>query len=285
MMRKNIVYVILVMMAFVSCKQKAEEPSFLKIESFTVTTDNITQGSAQQNISEAFVYINDQIVGVYHLPASIPLAISGSYSIKVFPAVVENAIASNPRYSYTFLKAFDTTAVLTASKSITIKPTTTYQSTVKFVMIEDFENILPLFGKTTYNNIDTLLRDSLPADNIEPGHCALFDIKDGYTMEYATRNEYSLPTSSSSETFVEINYRSDLPLAIGLFINEPTTIIKTGVVTLNAKETWSKAYINITNVVSVHPLGTKFRLFIGALNTTGASKKVFVDNIKLIHFE
>ena len=85
--------------------------------------------------------------------------------------------------------------------------------------------------------------------------------------------------------FIEINYKSELPLAIGLYIDEPTTIIKTGVVTLNPKDTWSKAYINITNDVSVKPLGTKFSLFVSSLNASGVNKKVFIDNIKIIHFE
>lgn len=282
---KYIPLIILFMALFNSCKQKAGEPSYLKVENFIVTTNTLTQGTSVQSISEAYVYIDDQIAGVYHLPAIVPLNISGIHKVKIGVAVIENAIASNMRYAYTYLNAFDTVIDFKVNGTATVKPITSYRTTVKFAMIEDFENPLPLIAKTSYNTIDTLLRDSLPQDNLEPGHCAFFNI-DGYkVMEYATRNSYTLPSSTESETFVEINYKSELPLAIGLYIEEPTKIIKTGVVTLNQKSEWSKAYINLTTVVSAKPPGTTFRLFISSYNADGTVKKVFVDNIKLIHFE
>ncbi len=284
-MPKNIIIVLFSILMLVACKQKALEPSYLQIDNFVVFTDPLTQGTSSQNLTEAIIYIDDQIAGVYHLPASIPIAISGTHHITVAPAVVENAIASNPRYAYTYLTAFDTTINLVANVGNALKPHVTYRSNVKFKLIEDFENPLPLFGKTIYNTQDTLIRDSLLMDNLEVGHCALFDMVNGALMEYSTRNKYTLPSSSESATFIEINYKSELPLAIGLYIDEPTTIIKTGVVTLNPKDTWSKAYINITNDVSVKPLGTKFSLFVSSLNASGVNKKVFIDNIKIIHFE
>jgi hypothetical protein len=285
-MTKNIIYVLLLCLVFASCKQKATEPIYLKIDNFLVATSNLTQGTSMQSITEAIVYIDDQNQGVYHLPAMVPLTIKdGSHKVKIAPAVVENAISSNQRYAYTFLNAFDTTISFKAGITVKFQPKTTYRSNVKFEMIEDFENPSPLIGKTIYNTVDTLIRDSLPEDNMENGHCALFEIYNGFTMEYATRSEYKLPTSTSSETFVEINYKSELALAIGLYIDQPTTIIKTGVVTLNPKYTWSKAYINLTSLVSTQPLGTKFSLFISSANTDGDMKKVFVDNIKILHFE
>ncbi len=282
---KYTLLIVLICLLFTACRQRAVEPSYLRVESFVVSTNNLTQGTNNQNITEAIVYINDQNLGVYHLPALVPLTIEGSYKVEIAPAIIENAIASNLRFPYTFLTAFDTLITLTKGATAIVHPRSVYRSTVKFVMIEDFENPTPLIGKTTFNTADTLIRDSLPADNLEKGHCALFEIKDGQTMEYATRSEYSLPTSTSSETFVEINYKTELPLAIGLYIDEPNTIIKTGVVTLNPKENWSKAYIKLTNLVSTKPTGTKFSLFISAANTGSGPQKVFVDNIKIIHFE
>ena len=284
-MARNFVYLLYLVFVLVSCNKKAKEPSYLQIDKFLIKTDQQSQGTSVQSITEAVVFIDDQNMGVYHLPALVPLQISGAHSVKIAPAVVENAIPSNPRFAYTFLTSFDTTINFIGLNTVQFQPKSTYRSNIKFVMIEDFENPSPLIGKTSFNTVDTLIRDSLPADNLEPGHCALFEIKDGQLMEYATRSEYSLPSSSSSVTFVEINYRTELPLAIGLYINEPSTIIKTGVLTLNAKDTWSKAYINLTNIVSSKPAGTKFTLFISSLNTEGSMKKVFVDNIKILHFE
>ncbi len=283
-MLTNTVCLFTLLLGVNSCKQKADAPSYLRIENFSIKTNILTQGSASQNITEAFVYIDDQIAGVYHLPALVPLTVTGSHSVKIGPAIIENAIASNIRVAYTFLGAYDTVLNFETNKSITLQPASSYRSTVKFELIEDFESPSLQFEKGPSNTLDTLIRDSLLSDNIEPGHCALFDMPNGFLMEYLTKSAYSLPSSSSSETFLEINYKSELALAIGLYVSG-TPVTKTGVVTLNPKATWSKAYINLTSVVSVKPPGTKFKLFISSLNLEGSNKKVFVDNLKIIHFE
>jgi hypothetical protein len=284
MIRKP-VFVLCVFVLMASCRHKAAQPTYLEVNPFIVSSNVLTEGTALQNITEAVIYIDDLNAGVYTLPARIPLALGGSHKITIGPLIVENAIASNPRFPYTFLTAFDTTATLSPSGTLKLTPRIKYRTDVKFEMIEDFENPVPLFSKTIANTLDTLIRDSIPGNNIEPGHCATFSIPNGIIMEYASRNEYSLPSSSTSNTFVEIHYKTDLPLAIGLFINEPTIIEKTGVVTLNPKAGWSKAYINLTTVVSTRPQGTKFRLFFASLNTSGDTKAVFIDNIKILHFE
>ncbi len=282
-MIKNIIYYILLICLVSSCKQKAAEPSYLKIDYFLVTTNVITQGTAVQTINEVTLYIDDQNAGVYHLPALVPLATSGNHKILIAPMVVENAIASNPRYSYLFLTSFDTTINFTGSNTMEVRPRTTYKPSVKFEMIEDFENPVPLIRKSPNNTVDTLLRDSLPEDNIlNTGHCGLFEIPNGKYMEYISKNAYSLPSSTSSDTYIEINYKTELPLDIGLYISGQAG---TGLVRLNPKSTWSKAYINITNEVSVKPIGTVFELAIAAGNADGITKKVYIDNIKIIHFE
>lgn len=271
----------------ISCKKKATEPSYLHVEVFKVITNTISEGTSVQNIPEMILIIDDQPAGVYHLPADIPVLVSGSHNVKIAPAVIENGIGSNPRYAYTYFAPFDTVLDFKPSAQISLTPSVSYRKNVKFALLEDFENPNLLFVKTSFNNLDTLLRDSIPADNVEAGHCGFATLNDKVTMEYATRITYSLPSSSSSNTFLEVSYKSELPLAFGIYSLEPQSTFtdKIPVVTLNEKAGWSKAYINLTNDVSAKPAGTVFKLFIAAQNTTGAPKKIFIDNIKILYFE
>ena len=58
-----------------SCSKKdleAEIPAYISIDDITLTTDLATQGSAAENITDAWVFINDNLVGVYELPATFP---------------------------------------------------------------------------------------------------------------------------------------------------------------------------------------------------------------------
>jgi hypothetical protein len=268
-----------------SCKQKAAEPSYLKIDNFIMSTNQLTEGTNSQNITEAIVFVDDQNMGVYHLPATVPLILTGQHKVKVAPEVVENGIFSSQRHAYTFLRGFDTTIDFKGMQTVAFQPKTSYWNTMKFTMIEDFENPVSLLEPSSFNNSVVLVHDSLAMDNMEAGHCALFEINNGQTMEFASRSEYELPSSTSSESFIEINYKTEVELAVGLYIDEPSAIIKTGVVTLNKKDTWSKAYINLTALVSDRPSGTKFKIFINSINTENVVKRVFVDNIKILHFE
>ena len=284
----NFFFFILVLAGLgISCNKKATEPAYLHVEPFKVITNAISEGTSVQYIPEMILIVDDQPAGVYHLPADIPLLYSGTHNVRIAPAIIENAIGSNPRYAYTYFAPFDTALTFTPSGSISVTPRISYRKNVKFALLEDFENPNLLLIKTTFNNLDTLLRDSLPADNLEPGHCGFATLNDKVTMEYATRISYALPSSSSSNTFLEVSYKTELPLAFGIYTFEPglTTTDKIPVVTLNEKDGWSKAYINLTNDVSAKSTGTVFKLFVAAQNTTGAPKKVFIDNIKILYFE
>jgi hypothetical protein len=267
-----------------ACRNKADEPSYLLIRPFTYSTNNITQGTALQTITEAFLFIDEKPAGVYHLPATVPLALKGTHAVKIAPAVVENAIASNPRYAYTFLTPYDTTFDFRAGET-EINPRLKYRTTTKFELIEDFENPVLLFTKTSYNN-DTLYRDSDDIAGLEPGgHFGVSHLQNGNTLEYATKNQYDLPSSTLSNTFLEMHYRTEIPLVIGIYSIEPQFINKIPVLVLNPKDTWTKVYINLTTDVSGKPAGTVFKIFIGTQNTSGSVKNIYIDNIKLIHFE
>ncbi len=275
---------LLILTGFYACRQKASEPMYLLIEPFRVSTNQVTQGTSLQTISEAILYIDEKPAGVYHLPAKVALTMTGVHNIKVAPAIIENAIASNPRFAYTFMNPYDTTINMSGG-SIMLNPRLDYRTSTKFELIEDFENPVLLFQKTSYNN-DTLLRDSNDINGLEPGgHYGFSPVQNGHTLEYATKNEYDLPSASISSTFLEIHYKTELPLVIGIYSLEPQVINKVPVVVLNPKDTWTKAYINLSTDVSERPPGTRFKIFFGSLNTSGSTKNVFIDNIKLIHFE
>ena len=77
---KKITY--LVALLIISACQKEENPNtipaYLKIDIITLDENNTTT-----NITDAWVYINDQLQGVYELPAKFPLLENDHQTLRI----------------------------------------------------------------------------------------------------------------------------------------------------------------------------------------------------------
>ena len=72
-MTRNIKYLFLILILLACEKQESEGiPAYLEIEQINLNNQNETH-----NISDAWVYINDQLQGVYELPAKSSKAVKG----------------------------------------------------------------------------------------------------------------------------------------------------------------------------------------------------------------
>src|SRR5688572_13194974 len=88
---KALIAAILLAFAMQSCNiiNPAEKvPTFVRLDSIRVTTDSLVKtGTPSSKISSAWVYVNNDIVGVYDLPASIPLLIDANASVAIAPGI------------------------------------------------------------------------------------------------------------------------------------------------------------------------------------------------------
>ena len=101
-------------------------PAYLEINSFELTTTP-AQGENSAQITEAWVFVNDLSLGIYELPATVPVLELGSQNITIFPVIRENGRPSTP-IIYPLYRRYETTLELMANQTINIQPTTTYQS-------------------------------------------------------------------------------------------------------------------------------------------------------------
>ena len=86
-------FLILGFLSFYSCSKsdlEVDPPTYIVIEDIKLTADQATQGSDAENITDAWVFINDNLVGVYELPAKFPVVEKGSVNVKIFAGVKEN---------------------------------------------------------------------------------------------------------------------------------------------------------------------------------------------------
>ena len=67
-MKKNTYLLIILILASCQKEDSGGIPTYLKIDNIT-----LDEGNTTSNITDALVYVNDQLQGVYELPANFPV--------------------------------------------------------------------------------------------------------------------------------------------------------------------------------------------------------------------
>jgi hypothetical protein len=284
--------VIALVLLFASCRKMESDqtvPAYLKIDSVYLKTFYPTQGSPSSKITNIWVYVDGTVIGVFELPAMFPALYAGKHKLEIRPAVKQNGISSTiipyPFYKPIIFEDFnfypDSVINMGALKTM-------YYDNAKFAWIEDFES--PTLSIIESDNSDTTIRRTYPAYNPEAylsensrysGEIVITKEKPfflGYSF-----NEYDLPRDGTP-VFMEINFKTQYPLLIGLFVDDPVDYNWVDMIYLKETDEWNKLYINVGPYVSMYPSAYGFKIYFSAnLNDGSESAKIFIDNIKLIH--
>lgn len=290
MTNKYAIASILFLMTFIlSCEKLIHDkgvPSFIHIDKIDFDA-GFAQGTDSAKITDAWIYIDNDYLGTYELPATIPLLKSGTQSITIKPGVILNGISAT-RTIYPFMNNMTEVVNLIPDSSINIPLSTTYVANAKFVWNsvgqEDFEQsgitIDSINGSTT--NIFKSKEDIYEGDYSGQIH---LDNTHSYFIG-ATINDYDIPANKAG-TVMELHCKNpETILTIGLFFNLPGgTVSKKEYLYVNLGENWKKLYINLTELMNTYSNADNFKVFFSASLPTGKTQAdVFLDNIKLIHF-
>ena len=136
---KNYILLLFIGWTLVSCNKQeleADIPAYIYINNFTLTTTP-EQGTSSHKITDAWVYLDQELLGVFELPVRFPVVKEGSFKLDVYPGIKENGIAER-RERYLFYNGYSEQIQLEKEKTIEITPTTTYTSGTTFYWMEDF---------------------------------------------------------------------------------------------------------------------------------------------------
>jgi len=279
----------------VSCKKLDKEekiPSFIYIDEVVFNANFATEGSNSHNISEVKVYVNDELMGFYELPAEIPILEEGVRDITIYPGIRNNGLSST-RFVYPLMNPYEETVNLKKDEAITIKPTFTYKSINKFSFIESFEDQGSIFIK--HSQSDTNLVVTGDNENVFEGSGSgiiNMDTSDFY-FRIQTDQSYILP-GAGVPVYLEMDYACNQPLVVSLLAETPSigTSFNHPVITLNptyegTTPVWNKIYLDLTFLVSFEAVsGTEsFEIVLEGFNFDGSANSTMnMDNLKLVHF-
>jgi len=259
-----------------------EIPSFVEIESFTLeATPDV--GSLNQNITEGWVYVNNNLIGAFSEGNPFPVLEGGMVDIIVDPGIHENGIGFTPSL-YPYYTRYRSTANLVRGEVNKISPVFEYRENTDFLLIQEFENNT-VFTVDRDGNEET--RIQYTTDGALEGVSGIISLdEDNPSANVVTSTFFNLPTFGVNDPWLEINFKTDVPIAIGLLTGDVggnvTQLYGHG---LNTTAVWKKVYINLKEIIINNPT-PPYQLGFGAELPLGQETgTIMIDNIKLLQFQ
>jgi len=279
-------FFLLLLLAQTSCEKFSGDqtiPAYLKIDSIRLTTDYSSQGTAIHNITDAWVYIDGQLIGTFQLPATFPVLQKGSHTLIVLPGVKQDGIAFT-RISYPFYQEITRTINLVPDSTLHLGIlSTTYNAKTKFIWKEDFDDVAITIDTTA---AATTKIQQTPSDSpltLEGVHSAIVELDTvGATFACVSHSTFTIP---SSAVFLEMNFNINTYLEVGVYVTAFGYINQVPIMTLNpTNDKWKKIYIDLTTTLNAYTGATTFRVYYYLKNTTGDQYRILMDNIKVLSF-
>ncbi|MEZ4722665.1 MAG: hypothetical protein R2813_12390 [Flavobacteriales bacterium] len=295
---KIIVLVVVAIVGSTSCELYNPEeqiPAYIQIDSFKVVDNlNAIEGSLSHDIRDAWVYVDDQPIGVYQLPAKFPvLASNGTHKLTIGPGIYVS-LSSGLRDNYLYYNAhIDKAFELTSGKTIQLTPITSYRDPndlYTYVLSEDFENIYS--EADTFNNSDvalTITRDSsLVYEGTGSGIVKLSSDKQ---RVYVKTPSVEIPNGSKN-VFFEFDFFTDYFVDVGLHINNDQTQDQNiSILTLKpttdgeGEKPWKKAYVGLDASIDLATNPFDYYIYFNVLEAENSigSGKFMLDNFKFCY--
>jgi hypothetical protein len=282
---------ILIIILTSGCEKKNDPdliPSYLHIDQISLTT-TYDQGTSSQKITDAWVYVDETLIGTFELPATVPILKEGNQNITIRPGIKLNGIA-NTRSIYPFYADIKRSITLVKDSIINFSDAvTSYKSNVTFPWLEDFDFTgitLDTTSKSTVgiekvNNPDLVFQQA-GENNSYSAFIRLSS--DTSIFEAVSTQKFDFPGNGTA-IFLELNYKTNHKLVVGVFYSTSGIRVQRPLLILNETDSWNKIYVNLTVPKYDTPSATDFQIFFGADKEDGTDEAlIYLDNLKLVHF-
>ncbi len=284
----NLICLTILCFSLQSCVKNNPNPSWLEISAWQITSNpNATQNLGDlslSNFTEAWVYIDDQVLGVFELPVKIPVLKEGQVNLKIYPAVKNNGISATKKI-YPFTQFYESNIVLVKDETVSINATSQYYAETK-AYLEDFEDTFSdIENSPVTTNMIQIANDPSIGHSGRYGWIHL-DSNNPSWVGY-TNTQISLPRGA--EVYLEIDYRNTNGLLLGLISVSSQGTQPNPYILLNSQEVgsdkWKKIYIDLREIISNSPADAYFEISFECVLPEGAtSADIYIDNIRVVHF-
>lgn len=270
------------MSILLSCKEEPV-PAYITIDAIELKT-TAGQGTASAAIPDAWIYVNDNLVGAFELPCRIPVLNTGKCKVSVGGGIRVND-NNYLRSSYVFYRFHNEEKELVPGEVLSLSPEVHYFDNLTFTGMSDFEGQGSILEATPLS--DTIVGvTNKPEDVFEGNGSFVAELKrdsGGLEFQFVEKSEFP---KGGEYVYMELNYKTNVPLSVGLMsYYNATSSYYNRLLNLKPTSEWKKVYINLTHAVSTEINALDYRVQFGAIKEPGtAPLKILIDNIKIIHF-
>jgi hypothetical protein len=282
----------MLVISFAGCSvlDPAEDiPSYLHIDSMSLSTTSIVQQSSSAKITDAWVFMDNELLGAFELPCNIPILAEGTHSFHIRGGVKMNGLVST-RAIYTAWKQWEGNVTLTRGEKAYITPVVTYFPGIDFgntwMLNFDLQGT-SLIPEATSSGI--IVKDTIPYAYEGP-HSGYVHLNNNDTTFFfgTSADGYIMPPNL--DTWIEFDYRSDAPFTVGIKADggPPYSVPW---IEVQPNLAWTKIYIRLTEPLSraatenftYTPATTPYKIYFAMINPSSqAESHLYIDNIKLL---
>lgn len=303
-------FIIFLLFVFAGCERfegEQEVPAYLHIDAIDLSVSSAFPGiTPTHDITDAWVYVDDWLLGAFQLPATIPVLKKGSCKVMLRPGVLFNN-QSYQRHAYPFYNSIEKTVVFQEDSTTSLTGLkTTVTNTTRFWLNETFEDANFSFqiyngkGKGTFaqkrtNEMSVETPMSLYGANVAYiGLTKPANVGDSTQFCTIISKEAFNNLPFNQDIFVEIDYCSNNKFVVGIQCNNGGALEHYDIAGGGATEDfqWRKIYVDITRRVTqqLNSGCTDFKIYImsyiEAANNGGFVKDeatIYLDNIRLVY--
>lgn len=279
---------LLVLLLSNSCVKNNPDPSWIEVSTWELLENpelSGQEGELSHNFTDAWVFIDGEVIGVFEVPFKIPILKSGNVNIQIYPTVRNNGISATKKI-YPFVDKYEINADLIKNQTLTINPVTKYNNYCQF-WIEDFENSPSFKIQDDPNSLAQLSTGTDPSILKWGNYYGKVDLNTTDSTWVAYTDDMNLP--KGQEVYLEIDYHSTNALITGVLVISPSGVVNNQNIQMNPQDPstvkWKKIYIDLREIISNSASSSYFKQsFQAGLDEGDANGIIIIDNIKVIHF-
>jgi hypothetical protein len=284
-----------VMVIMAGCDRETEPiPSYIRIDSVSVFTTP-QQGNNIHEISAVNVYIDEQFIGLFEIPSTIPVLFSGRHKLSIIPSVRLNGSA-NQHVTHRLFQRTDTTIDLIEGKvtqagNLLLK----YKNNIKFAWFEDFEDdnsdLVRLFsskGDTSYITTTPFSLNGRYAGNTKCLKVLISAADTVKTLDMASFKFFSNLPFMGTDIMFEFDIKTPVPVQMAMLRkNSSGQVYLPYVYIFETGENWKRFYINLIYELYNQPADTEIKLLLSPIKTEEikTEQEIYIDNIRFYYPE
>ena len=273
------------MLSFSSCSLLDNEqpiPFFIELKNPKVLQPLLNSFDTHK-ITDVWVFADGQILGVYPLPARVPVSFfGGAIEITLLAGIRTNGMNETPSF-YPFYKSIVKAVVANKNEVISIPLEFQYVSNAKIPVNESFEFdqcfTIDLDGKS-----DTNINITNESAVVGTKSAVINFTSLNVFMETGCVRRVSNMENSKGQSFVELDYKGEGEIAVGVAKISRGVIKVEYILFVPGKELWNKIYIDLTGKLSSNDYDEYFIALAASKTGNSQNSKIFIDNVKHLHF-